>query len=121
MAKLTPLARSVVGKISAAQTNVGASIHFQVQSCYPKTHQAKVTNLEECNKHENEENACVVPGLVGCPLVLPLEEGFGKQDTCHRRKSSHSVNLLALVDGVFTMSSTYRGVLGGRIDRPATW
>lgn len=28
MARLTPLARSVVGKISAAQTNEGASMHF---------------------------------------------------------------------------------------------
>lgn len=77
MARLTPLARSVVGKISAAQTNVGASIHFVLQSCGPKTHQEKVTNLEECNEHENEEDACVISSLVGCSLVFPLEKGFG--------------------------------------------
>lgn len=84
MAILTPLARRVVGKISDAQTNEGASRHCRLLVTYLCANSDKSGEyLEEDDEHENEKYTRIQAGFVVGALVLPLKQGFNKQYTRH--------------------------------------
>lgn len=91
MAKLTPLARKLVGNISAVQAKDGASTHYSVRRLdFVETRsEARRTNLEDHDVKKHEQYACCVAGLVVGADVFPLKKSFRKQNTGQQAIAGH--------------------------------